>query len=86
MRLLKLVYGYKEFVADSTLILQSIFMMPFPAETGFIEFKGWCPFKFEEKKAAAKWQSKSYRLIPLLTHLSFRRTMPLIMQTLGDFS
>jgi hypothetical protein len=23
--------------------------MPVPAETGFIEFKGWCPFKFENK-------------------------------------
>jgi hypothetical protein len=33
--------------------------MTLPAETGFIEFKGWCPFKFE-KTSAAKWQSKSY--------------------------
>jgi hypothetical protein len=23
--------------------------MPVPTETGFIEFKGWCPFKFETK-------------------------------------
>jgi hypothetical protein len=22
--------------------------MPVPAETGFIELKGWCPFKFEK--------------------------------------
>ncbi len=48
-----------------------------PAETGFIEFKGCCPCKFENKISAAKWQSMSYWLIPLLTHLSFRRTIPL---------
>jgi hypothetical protein len=35
-------------------------MMPVPAETGFIEFKGWCPFKFENKTLAAKWQTMSY--------------------------
>jgi hypothetical protein len=35
-------------------------MMPVPAETGFIEFKGWCPFKFENKTSAAKWQSMTY--------------------------
>jgi hypothetical protein len=29
-------------------------MMPLPAKTGFIEFKGWCTFKFENKKSAAK--------------------------------
>jgi hypothetical protein len=23
--------------------------MSLPAETGLIEFKGWCPFKFEKK-------------------------------------
>jgi hypothetical protein len=23
--------------------------MTLPAETGFTEFKGWCPFKFEKK-------------------------------------
>jgi hypothetical protein len=35
--------------------------MPLPAETGFIEFKGyWCLFKFENKTSAAKWQSMSY--------------------------
>ena len=36
--------------------------MPVPAETGFIEFKGWCPFKFENKTLAAKWQSMSYMI------------------------
>jgi hypothetical protein len=51
--------------------------MPVPAETGFIEVKGWRPFKFENKISAAKWQSMSYWLIPLLTHLSFRGTIPL---------
>ncbi len=52
--------------------------MPVPAETGFIELKGWCPFKFENKTSAAKWQSMSCWLKPpLLTHLSFRRTLPL---------
>jgi hypothetical protein len=35
-------------------------MMPVPAETGFIEFKGWCSFKIENKTSAAKWQSMSY--------------------------
>jgi hypothetical protein len=34
--------------------------MPVPAETGFIEFKEWCPFKFENKTSAVKWQSMSY--------------------------
>jgi hypothetical protein len=29
--------------------------------------------------SAAKWQSKNYRLIPLLTHLSFHRTIPLML-------
>jgi hypothetical protein len=60
MRLLKLAHWYKEFAADATLILKSSFMRPVPAETGFIEFKGWCPFKFENKTSAAKWQSMSY--------------------------
>jgi hypothetical protein len=39
MRILKLAHRYKEFAADATLILQSYFTMPLPAETGFIEFK-----------------------------------------------
>jgi hypothetical protein len=30
--------------------------MLLPDETGFIELKGWCPFKFENKTSAAKWQ------------------------------
>jgi hypothetical protein len=60
MRLLKLAHRYKEFAADATLILKSYFTMPVPAETGFIKFKGWCPFKFENKISAAKWQSMSY--------------------------
>jgi hypothetical protein len=34
--------------------------MPVPAETGFIEFKGLWPFKFENKISAANWQSMSY--------------------------
>jgi hypothetical protein len=72
MRLLKLAHQYKKFAADATLTLQNQFTMPLPAETGFIKFNGWCPFKFEKKISAAKWQSKSYRLMPLLTHLSFR--------------
>jgi hypothetical protein len=54
MRLLKLAHRYKEFAANATLILKSKFMMPAPAETGFIEFKGWCPFKFENKTSVAK--------------------------------
>jgi hypothetical protein len=57
-------------------------MMSVPPETGFIEFKGWCLFKFENKTSAAKWQSMSYRLTPLLTHLSFRRTIPLMLEKL----
>jgi hypothetical protein len=40
MRLLKLAHQYKEFAADAILILESLFTMPLPAETGFIEFKG----------------------------------------------
>jgi hypothetical protein len=27
-------------------------MMPLPAETSFIKFKGWYPFKFENKTSA----------------------------------
>jgi hypothetical protein len=34
--------------------------MSVPAETGFIEFKGCCPFKFGNKTSAAKWQSMIY--------------------------
>jgi hypothetical protein len=34
--------------------------MPVPAETGFIEFKGWCLFKFENKTSAAESKSMSY--------------------------
>jgi hypothetical protein len=60
MRLLKLAQRYKEFATDASLILQSQFMMPLPSETGFIELKGSCPFKFENKTSAAKWQSMSY--------------------------
>jgi hypothetical protein len=36
--------------------------MPLTAETGFMEFTGWCSFQFEKKTSAAKWQSKSYRI------------------------
>jgi hypothetical protein len=42
-----------------------------------------------QKTSAAKWQSKSYRLIPLLTRLSFHRTVPLTSKgklSLGIFS
>jgi hypothetical protein len=53
MRLLKLAHRYEEFAAEATLILKSSFTMPVPAETGFIEFKGWCPFEFENKTSAA---------------------------------
>jgi hypothetical protein len=60
MILLKLAHRYKELAADATLILKNQFVMPGPAETGFIEFKGWCPFKFENKTSAAKWQSMNY--------------------------
>jgi hypothetical protein len=35
-------------------------MMPLPAETGFIKFKGWCPFKFEKKR---QWLNGHQRAI-----------------------
>jgi hypothetical protein len=53
--------------------------MPLPAETGLVKFKGRnLELKEFKKTSAAKWQSKSYQLIPLLTHLGFCRTVPLI--------
>jgi hypothetical protein len=53
MRLLKLAQRYKEFATDASLILQSQFMMPLPSETGFIELKGSCPFKFEKQNISS---------------------------------
>jgi hypothetical protein len=38
---------------DSTKLIYDAF-------TCFIKFKGWCPFKFENKTSAAKWQSMTY--------------------------
>ncbi len=46
------------------------------AETGFIEFKGWRPFKFGKKISASKQLPKIYNLLSLFTHLSFRLTIP----------
>jgi hypothetical protein len=60
MRLSKLAHRYKELAAEATLVLQSYFTMPLPAENWFIEFKGWCPLRFKKKKTAAKCQSKSF--------------------------
>jgi hypothetical protein len=34
--------------------------MPVPPKTGVIKFKGWCPFKFENKTLAAKRKLMSY--------------------------
>jgi hypothetical protein len=47
----------------------------FKAE-GFIKFVGWCPLN-KIKIPASKQCRKSYRLIPLLTHLTSQRTVPL---------
>jgi hypothetical protein len=47
------------------------------AKTSFIEFKGWCLFKFKNKISMVQCWKKVYRLIPLLAYISFRRTVPL---------
>ncbi len=44
----------------------------------FLKFKGRGPFKFSKKYPAAKHYTDIYRLVLLLTHLSFRWTVPLI--------
>ncbi len=43
----------------------------------FILFKGRGPFKFSKKYPAATQYTDIYRLVLLLTHLSFRWTLPL---------
>jgi hypothetical protein len=45
MGFLKLPQQYKEFAADATLILQSQFLQSLNAETGFLDFREYCPFK-----------------------------------------
>jgi hypothetical protein len=46
-------------------------------ENVFLKFKGRGPFKFSKKYLAAKHYTDIYRLVLLLTHLSFRWTGPL---------
>jgi hypothetical protein len=41
---------YTEYAASATLIPQSLFELSLHVETGFINFKGCCPFKFYSKK------------------------------------
>jgi hypothetical protein len=43
----------------------------------FLKFKGRGPFKFSKKYPAAKHYTDIYRLVLLLTHLSFCWTVPL---------
>jgi hypothetical protein len=47
------------------------------AENAFLKFKERGPFKFSKKYPAAKHYTDIYRLVLLLTHLSFRWTVPL---------
>jgi hypothetical protein len=44
-------------------------MIPIPTETGFIEFKGWCPFKFENKHQQLNGNQRAidwYQFLPTL--------------------
>jgi hypothetical protein len=41
-----------------------------------LKFKGRGPFKFSKKYPAAKHHTNIYLLVLLLTHLSFRWTVP----------
>jgi hypothetical protein len=43
--IVKLAHQYKEFVAGVPLNLKSLFMKSLHAKRGFINFKGWRPFK-----------------------------------------
>jgi hypothetical protein len=47
------------------------------AENDIFKFKGRGPFKFKKKYPAAKHYTNIYRLVLLLTQLSFRWTVPL---------
>jgi hypothetical protein len=47
------------------------------AENDFFKFKGRGPFKVSKKYPAAKHYTAIYRLVLLLTRLSFRWTVPL---------
>jgi hypothetical protein len=44
-----------------------------------LKFKGRGPFKFSKKYPAAKHYTNIYRLVLLLTQLSFRWTVPLTL-------
>jgi hypothetical protein len=49
------------------------------ADNGFLQFKRQQPFKFSKNYPAAKHYTDIYRLVLLLTHLSFRWTIPLTL-------
>ncbi len=50
---LTLAYRDHEFAAGAPSIRQNHNVCHLAAETGFIEFKGWCPFKKKKKMSAA---------------------------------
>jgi hypothetical protein len=54
------------------------FFLSSVAETSFLQFQGLGPFKFSKKYSAAKHYTDINRLVLLLTHLSFRWTVPII--------
>jgi hypothetical protein len=47
------------------------------AETGFLLFKEQVPLKFKKEISAVQCKRKTFRLISLLTPVSFRWTVPL---------
>jgi hypothetical protein len=52
------------------------------AETGFLLFKEQVPLKFKKEISAVQCESKTFRLILLITPVSFRWTVPLKAKSL----
>jgi hypothetical protein len=45
--IVKISARYTEFAMGAALVLQSLFVWSLHFETGFIYFKGWCPYKLK---------------------------------------
>ncbi len=64
--------------SGSPMKLDKLHFLSQAAENDFLKFKRRGPFQFSKKYPAAKHYTDIYRLELLLTHLSFRLTVPLM--------
>jgi hypothetical protein len=71
-----LAFCYQLFAAGAPWKWISHIFLPSAAENDFLKFKGRGLFKFSKKYSAAKHYTDIYRLVLVLTHLSFSLGSP----------